>query len=719
MGQNINILNSSGTPVNQAIVVMKDFNTNHETITITDATGTVPLKAGIKKVQLFISHISFENHVDTLDLQSGDIEIRLVDKKVNLGEVVVTSEYVPRASGESVHTVTIINKEQIDNQAAPDLAALLSQQLSMRVSQDAVLGSGLTMNGLTGQNIKILVDGVPVIGRMDGNIDLGQINLNTVERVEVVNGPMATAYGTDAAGGVINLITKQAVENQYQTGVNLMYETIGRYNADAFAGFTKGKSSLLVSGGRNFFDGWSTVDTGRWQEWKPKEQIFGNLKYRFTHKKMVLSYQLNGFYEKLSNKGNPRLSPYFAYAFDEYYKTIRVTNQLNGTYILNRDWSATGTMSYSLYRRTKNTYRKDLVSLDASLVPGVEEQDTTLMNSWMSRMVFNRSRQNGIFNYQAGIDVLIENADGSRFNEQVEQTGDYALFASAEIRATKKLEIKPGIRFSYNTDYNSPVVPSIMVKYAITKNTQARISYGKGYRAPGIKERYLYFVDINHNIRGNENLQPEHSDNFYFSLTQTTTVGKTFHNTQLSGFYNDIRNLITLAQPDPSVSLFTYVNIGDFSTHGGSITHGVTWKGLTINIGGGITGRYNLYADSGDFKTYLYSPDLITNVQYFIPKINLTTAVFFKYNGKLPGYRVNDDNTISQFSNDSYRFLDFTLRKGFFKNQLYVSGGVKNILNITNITTFSQGSSHSSAIDEQAVGTGRTGFVRLQFTIGK
>src|SRR6187549_433608 len=111
MGQIITILNAAGTPVNQAIVVMKNLETKQETITITNASGTVPFEAGIKKVQLFISHVSFENHVDTLDLQSGDIEIRLVDKKVNLGEVVVTSEYVPRASGESVQTVNVINKE--------------------------------------------------------------------------------------------------------------------------------------------------------------------------------------------------------------------------------------------------------------------------------------------------------------------------------------------------------------------------------------------------------------------------------------------------------------------------------------------------------------------------------------------------------------------------------------------------------------------------------
>ncbi len=719
IGQTIRVSDAEGKPVNQAVIYLNSLDGDDRQILITEASGKAFATPVLKKVQIVITHLTFENHVDTIDLLDRDIQISLTGRKVGLDEVVVTSEYAPRAISESVHPVTVINKEQIQAQAAPTLEGLLSQQLAIRVSHDAVLGSGMTMNGLSGQNIKILVDGVPVTGRLDGNIDLGQINLSNVERIEVVNGPMAASYGTDAAGGVINMITRKSVDGTYQAGINMMYESVGQYNMDAFTGFTKGKSALLVSGGRYFFDGWSVSDTGRWQEWKPKEQYFGNIHYRYTFKKLVLSYQLNGFHEKLSNKGTPRMSPYFAYAFDEYYKTIRITNQLNGSLLINRDWNATGTVAYSYYQRTKNTYRKDLVTLDESLLNGVEEQDTTLMHTWTGRVVFNRAKANAKLNYQGGVDILVENADGTRFTENVEQTGDYAVFASAEYQVTWKLQIKPAVRAAYNTDFSAPVIPSLMLKYDFGKNIQARASYGKGFRAPGIKERYLYFVDINHNIHGNENLQPENSDNFYFSLNTNFTTGKTSHNTQFAAFYNDIDNLITLAQPDPASSFYTYINIGHFATHGGNITHSVTWKKLTLNIGAGVTGRYNIYADMGDFDEYSYSPDLMINSQYYFSKIKLTAAVFFKYNGKLPGYAVNNDGSVSQFTNDSYRFLDFTLRKELFGNQLAIGAGIKNILNITNVNAYVQGAAHSSSGGEQAVGTGRTWFLNLKYNIGK
>ncbi len=731
--QNIKVLDPSGNPVVQAVLVIKPLDHSTESIYLTNNSGIVEAGTILKKVQIVVSHVSFKTFADTLDVINKDVEIKLTKKDVQLDEIVVTSEYTPRTAGESVYTVSVINKEQIENQAATDLTDVLNQQLNMRVSQDQVLGSGLTMNGLSGQNIKILVDGVPVIGRMDGNIDLSQILLNNIERIEVVNGPMATSYGTDAAGGVINLISKQATDKTYQGGLNLLYENVGQYNIDATAGSSHGKSSFILGGGRNFFDGWSASDTGRWQEWKPKEQIFGNFKYRYLGKTLVMGYQFSAFDETISNKGTPRINPYYAYAFDEYYKTRRYTNQLNASYILSRDLFANVAVAHSYYQRKKNTYRKDLVTLNENLVVGqistdslnlnpenpLSSQDTTIMNSFMARGAISRSKENAIINYQSGFDINIETADGTRFNQSIKQTGDYALFASAEYKASAKLEVKPAIRISYNTDYKSPVVPSLLFKYSVSETMQARLSYGKGFRAPGIKERYLYFVDINHNIRGNENLLPEYSDNFYLSVNKQIRKGKISNLTEVSGFYNDVRNLITLAQPDQNSSLFTYVNLGKFSTHGIGLTNTVSCNSIALTLGASYTGRYNIYADSGNFDTYIYSPDFNASIQYSFSKINLTTSLFFKYNGKLPGYKLNDDNTISQYSNDSYRFLDVVIRKGFFKNSFYVTTGMKNILNITNINAFTQGSAHSSGSDEQAIGTGRTVFMKLQYQFGK
>lgn len=727
MAQGIRVTDSSGAPVAQALVVIKPLSGDGSSTFLTGSDGSAHTGRILGKMQLLISHVSFNMHVDTLMAIDREIPISLVPRQVRLEEVVVTSEYTPRTSGETVHPVLVIDRNEMDNRAASTLEETLSQELNMRISQDPVLGAGMTMNGLSGQNIKFLVDGVPVTGRLDGNIDPGQLNLNQVSRIEIVNGPMAAAYGTDAAGGVVNIITRPAVDNTWQSGLNLYYESVGQYNADLFAGYNQGRSSFILSGGRNFFDGWSSPDTGRWQEWKPKEQYFGNAKYRWTGKNLVLGYQLNGFYEEISNKGTPKITPYYAYAFDEYYKTDRITNQVTAAWSMKNDFSLNTNIAHSWYRRTKNTYRKDLVSLEESMVPsgttsagdGFALQDTTVMNAFTGRAVAGRFRPSAKLNYQAGIDLLYENASGTRFTEGIQGTGDYAVFGSTEYIPVRSLSVKPAVRVAYNTAYRAPVIPSVTVRYEPVDSLVIRASYGKGFRAPGVKERYLYFVDINHNIRGNANLQPEHSDNFFVSADYMFITGKVTNTTAVSGFYNDIDNLITLAQPDPGSSLFTYVNIGSYSTHGGTLTHTAGAGGFSATAGIAYTGRYNIYADSGDFDTYLYSPDYIFRAQYNFSRLHLTFSAYLKITGKLPGYQLNADESITQFTNDGYRFLDATLRKGLFNNTVYITAGMKNILGITSVTAASQASAHSGGANEQLVGNGRSAFVRLQWTLGK
>ena len=77
------------------------------------------------------------------------------------------------------------------------------------------------------ENVKIMVDGIPIIGRLDGNIDLGQINLDNIERVEIIEGPMSVSYGSDALGGVINLITKKSQVKTYNLLLSQQFETKG------------------------------------------------------------------------------------------------------------------------------------------------------------------------------------------------------------------------------------------------------------------------------------------------------------------------------------------------------------------------------------------------------------------------------------------------------------------------------------------------------------
>jgi outer membrane receptor for ferrienterochelin and colicins len=186
--QQLVVRDGIGNAVSQALVSIFSLDGSSRQVFFSDNQGRVTL-TGIKPpFSILVTHVSFKNFSDTLkSLQPVNV-IVLTTKNINVGEVVVTAEYAAREARESVHPVMVIGRQQIEQQAAVNLGQLLEQQSGIRISRDMVLGASVSLNGMSGQNIKFLVDGVPVTGRLDGNIDAGQLNLNHVERIEVVNG---------------------------------------------------------------------------------------------------------------------------------------------------------------------------------------------------------------------------------------------------------------------------------------------------------------------------------------------------------------------------------------------------------------------------------------------------------------------------------------------------------------------------------------------------
>jgi len=115
----------------------------------------------------------------------------------DLEGVVVTGQYKPQSVKNSVYQVRTISKEKIQKQGATKLQDVLNNELNIRFSQDAATGgSNVTMMGLSGQNVKILLDGLPLLGRQGANneININQIDINSIERIEIVEGPMSVVY---------------------------------------------------------------------------------------------------------------------------------------------------------------------------------------------------------------------------------------------------------------------------------------------------------------------------------------------------------------------------------------------------------------------------------------------------------------------------------------------------------------------------------------------
>jgi len=135
-----------------------------------------------------------------------------IEWSIDIEDVVVTAQYAPTDSRNALQEIRTITKETIKRRGANNLEQLLSFETNIRINQDAVLGSSMSLGGIGGQNVKIMIDGVPVIGRLNGNVDLSQINLNQVERVEIVEGPLSVYYGTDALN--LEFLLKSKIEEK-------------------------------------------------------------------------------------------------------------------------------------------------------------------------------------------------------------------------------------------------------------------------------------------------------------------------------------------------------------------------------------------------------------------------------------------------------------------------------------------------------------------------
>jgi len=702
----------------------KDFSTNER--------GTLDLGAYLAEdlfpFQIRVMAMGYLSLSDTLH-DRASLTFFLTLDPITMTPVVLTGQYKETSISEAVHKVSVIDRKTMDRMGAVNLRDVLNNSLNIRMSQDNILGSSMQMQGIGGENVKFMIDGVPVIGRHDGNIDLTQLNLNDVERIEIIEGPMAVNFGTDALAGVINIITKKDQKKSLELVSDTYYESNGTYNQSVREGVKEKR--LFVSGtvARNFFDGWNPgdpdfqlpkrtlADHTRNKQWKPKEQWMTGVKVGYAIKESKINYAFDYFDELILNRGEPRGS-YKETAFDDTYKTRRNNHSFTYFSPVGKNRSINLIVARNHYNRAKNTYLKELTALGQILTEDADDHDTTNIVSWLARGTFASFGDSAGVQFDAGYDINYERFKGQRIEGSEQALTDAAVFSSLQYKPIQTLTIRPGLRLGYNSAFKSPVIPSLNIHYRLS-DIVLRASYARGFRAPGLKELYLDFVDINHNIKGNPKLDAEYSHNFQLGA-QFRPGNRKVKNMGLDGsvFYNAISNLINLAVI--SGTEYTYFNIGTFRTHGLNLNGEWRHTNIAITAGGSLIGRLNkLSAGNTGLPQYTYAPEWRLSFVWSLRKIG-DLSVFYKYNGKIPSYTADEDGSIRQTELADYSMADVSLTKQFVQKRIALTIGAKNLFNIQRINSTSVNSTaHSVASGSVPVGMGRTWFARLSVNVSK
>lgn len=720
------ISDEAGVAVPFAQIALQDISTKKTSYVQSNDMGVLLIPASwYQNGQQLIVQINtngFHRETDTIS-KGASRRIQLKTNAKDIEEVVITGQLGAGSVTGSTNKVKLIDRATIDAKGAVNLRDLLQNEMNIRVSQDQVLGSGMSMLGISGEGVKILIDGVPIIGRQNGNIDLSQINLANIERVEIVEGPLSTNYGSNAMAGTINLITKKPKNKGYDINLGTFYETVGNYNLNLGVTSRIKNHAISAYGSRNFFDGWNpgdkwikfpkveVADSGRYQQWKAKEQYQGGVNYSYKFKKLELIPSVDLFREKIVNRGYPR-APFQISAFDDEYLTKRQNGGLEVIGWLKSNMKLDVQLNYSNYKRTKNSYITDLTTLDRKLLANTE-QDTTRFVLYFNRVTLTRNNTDKQFNYEVGYDINYELGYGPRIENRKKEIGDYAVFGTFNWAPWTWLNVKPGLRFTYNTRYKEAFMPALNLKVGKKKH-QFRGSLASGFRSPSIKELYMEFVDINHNIHGNPDLKPEVANHVQGWYNFNWEPNKWNLGFELSAYYQDIHNRISLAQSPNGVD-YSYFNIDQFYAKGIQSVVKVGRKQWNVQVGFNYIGTASNYSNS----RFAYSPECVSNVSYQLKNGTTKFSAFYKYTGKVVTYFVGEDASVTQQFISDYQLLDVQVQQWFLKKTLSVSLGGKNLLNVTNITAGSgtAGGVHTSSTGTAPIAWGRSFYLTMTYLI--
>ena len=631
--------------------------------------------------------------------------------------VMITGNTDVKKMSQSPYNVQVISGKTIRRMGAQNLAEVLQNQSGILIGQDAQLGTGITMQGLGGQAVKILIDGIPMIGRLNGNIDLGQIMVGQIERIEIVEGPMGVVYGSDAIAGVINIITKQ-LQTKTQSNMVAYADATNHFNIESYAQYplSVGNKSyqipLSFSIGRHYFGGVDFDTSNRSFDWKPKTKVFANADILI--KKGKSQHQLSGsmLHEMMLDRSDAEYNLVSVYGYNNRFYTQRNNLALHSNFLLGKTAKVQWTNGINRYYRFNVLKRRNLV-LGEEIESLIGEIDTTLNLAYNSRALVSWKPSEKI-QFLYGFDANTETLSSKRVKKD-NAMNDVGIFVESEWKIAQKLSIRPSLRIMYNSLFGlnpfpgilgpackiAPLIPSFQARWTLSKHITMRGSYGKGFRSPTLKERNFLFVDINHNVQGNPELVPEISQNAILSFDYRHGIS-VFQAVSLTvkGFYNQLTNQIQLSLVDNSTRLFKYINIGQLNSKG--IGAEFNYHQGSFNVKAGFDcisneSRLNDTTQTINFNTVQGK----LNLAYTFEKPQISAQIFTRFSGETQVFYANGG---APFNTEAYTLLDFSISKQItgkknpekihnisLNQPMTLQLGCKNILGITQMTTPNRG----------------------------
>ena len=500
--------------------------------------------------------------VACLSSSAQDAYTDTIYRKFDLDEVVVTGTRTPKFLKDTPIQTRVINAKEIARLDATNVQDLLQQELpGVEFTYAMNQQTHLNFSGFGGQGVLFLVDGERLAGETMDDVDFTRLSMDNVERIEIVKGAASALYGSNATGGVINIITKKS-QKPVTLNVNARY---AKHNEQRYGG----TFGLNGKHWNNMF----TVNFNRMDNYdvhsasNPVTRIISTV---YGDKTINFKDQL-----VWSSNKNFHLSGRAGYFFRE---TVRSADQperyrdFSGG--LGMQWSISEhddfQASYAFDQYDKSDYQR-ITKLDIRDYSNVQNS---------LRLLYNHRFDRGDV-LTIGSDFMHDYLYNTNLENETRNQNSWDLFGQYDWRISDQWEAVGAVRYDYFSDgKESHVTPKLNVCYKPIYNLSIRAGYGMGFRAPTLKEKYYNFdmagIWI---VEGNANLKSEVSHNFNLSAEYT----KGHYNLTGSVYYNKVKNKLATSAPyfktpNDKLPYLPYANLDDYSVCGGEIGAQAKWN---------------------------------------------------------------------------------------------------------------------------------------------
>ncbi len=453
------------------------------------------------------------------------INFQIRAKILKVDEIVVTGTRTEKRLSDTPILTTVIGNRDIVRSGSTSVVEALQDNIPGMIIGQSAMGTSVNIRGLNTRYIVFLVDGERLIAEgAGGSVNLDQIDINNVAKVEVVNGASSALYGSNAVGAVINIITKKPV-HKFQASTNIIGESNNTLKTRASVGFNREKINGTISGFRQASDGFGA--NGEVDTYAAKYEDYGaNIKLGYTPIDRV----------DLNVTGK-----YFSHETFNPEESLNVAHPLKHTIGGGINGGYTAENGENNIRLSVN-YDKYIENNILELLDNKNQRENEI--SYISTRIVNTFNPLNKWEVVAGAEFNREsNFSKTTLGETptTKTIEDYNLFAQAQYEIAKDFDIVAGSRYTYNSQFSSAFSPKVSLMYSI-KGFSIRTGVGTAYRAPTIKELYY---DFDHQgmfwIYGNPDLKAENG--LYTSLS--IEYNKKSFNISASPYYNTIKNKIT------------------------------------------------------------------------------------------------------------------------------------------------------------------------------